>query len=122
MKGFIASVITLCLLIGAIIWNGIWVHGRIGDLMASAERLAEAEIADRADLTKELHAAWRDCRRILTVTVSHTEIEGIDSRMASLLSYTDPDESTDFDAALSQLREELGYLHQSESLTLEGII
>ena len=122
MKGFIASAVTLCLLIGCIIWNGIWVNKTLGGLSDSANALVEAAEEDRQAMAEELYNKWKDCRRILTVTVSHTEIEGIDTRIVSLVTYAETGEDSDFDATLSQLREELEYLHRSESLTLEGII
>lgn len=122
MKGFVASIITLCLLIGCIIWNGIWVHGTLGELTERADSLTEVSAEEREALAKELYDRWKDCRRILAITVSHTEVEGIDSRIVSLITYAENGEDSDFDAALSQLREELEYLHRSESLTLEGII
>lgn len=122
MKGFIASIITLCLLIGCIVWNGIWVHKTLESLMDSAEALTQAEENVREEQTRELYNKWKDCRSLLSVTVSHTEVESIDSRIVSLVSFAENGEDSDFDAILAQLREELEYLHRSESLTLEGII
>lgn len=122
MKGFIAALMTLCLLIGVIIWNGIWVHRTLGELMDITDHIADSAEEDRSSLSAELYGRWRKSRHILSVTVSHTEVEGIDSRIVSLVSYAENGEDSDFDAALAQLREELEYLHRSESLTVEGII
>ena len=122
MKGFVASVITLCLLIGGITWNGIWVHSTLGMLSEMADSLVNVTADERTSSAEALYNKWRDCRSILAITVSHAEVEGIDSRIVALVTYAENGENSDFDAALAQLREELEYLHRSESLTFEGII
>lgn len=122
MKGFIASLVTLCLLIGGIIWNGIWIHRTLGDLINTAQSLAKTAEEDREDISKELRGKWNECRHLLAITISHTEVESIDSRIVALVAYAQNGEDADFDATLQQLREELEYLHRSESLTVEGII
>lgn len=122
MKGFIASVITLCVLIGCIVWNGIWVHHTLEDLIEETDTVSAASDDDRVNLTKELLSKWENCKHILGITVSHTEIESIESRIVSIVTYAENKEDSDFDATVALLREDLEYLHRSESLTLEGII
>ncbi len=122
MKGFIAAIMTLCLLTGAIIWNGMWVHRTLGELTDITDEIEKSSNNDRVPLSEELFNKWKKCRHILSITVSHTEIETIDSRIVSLVSYAENEEESDFDAALAQLSEDLEYLHRSESLTVEGII
>lgn len=122
MKGFIASVVTLCLLAGLIIWNGIWVHRTTAELISRTEVLEDAKADERTKLSEELFHRWERHRHILAITVSHTEIETIDTRIVSLKSYAKDGEEGDFNATLAQLKEEFEFLHRSESLTLEGII
>ncbi|MBE6708963.1 MAG: DUF4363 family protein [Ruminococcaceae bacterium] len=122
MKGFIAAIITLCLLIGGIIWNGIWVNHTLSDLTFTVDSISECENPKRSELCSVLWSKWKNCRRILAITVSHSEIEEIDSRIVSLFSFAEHNEDADFDSILSQLKEELEYLHLSELFSLEGII
>ena len=122
MKGFIASVVTLCILIGLIVWNGIWLHRTMADLLDRTKSLESATAEEREALSSELFEKWKKCRKALSITVSHTEIESIDSRIVSLKAYAKDGEDGEFYAALAQLREELEFLHRSESLTVEGII
>ena len=122
MKGFIASVITLCLLIGLITWNGIWIHKTTASLLNDTKVLARASADDRVQLSEDLYNKWKKHKRILAVTVSHTEIETIDSRIVSAASYARDKDDAEFGAAVAQLREDLEFLHHSESFTLEGII
>ena len=122
MKGFIASVATLSLLIGLIVWNGIWVHISIADLTERTGALAISQVEEREHLSNEFYKKWEKCKHILAISVSHTEIEAIDSRLASLRAYARDKEESDFNVTLAQLREDLEFLHHSESLTIEGII
>lgn len=122
MKGFIASVITLSLLIGVIVWNGIWVHCTLEELTEMTDAVSAESADGRARRTEELFKKWKDCKHILGITISHTEIESIESHIISVSVYAENEEDSDFDEALALLRDELEYLHRSESLTLEGII
>jgi len=122
MKGFIASVITLCILVGLIVWNGIWIHRTTSELIDRTKALVTSAAEDRETVSEELYERWKKCRRILAITVSHTEIESIDSRIVSLKAYAADGDDGEFLATAAQLREELEFLHRSEALTLEGII
>ena len=122
MKGFIAAVITLSLLIGGIIWNGIYIHRTTGELIRDTETIENSTEDTRVDLLDELHKKWIKVRPVLAITVSHTEIEAIGSRIAALSEYAKTEDDSEFLATLAQLREDLEFLHRSEALTLEGII
>lgn len=122
MKGFIAAVITLCLLIGGITWNGIWINHTLTDLSDVIEAMEKCDERQRTQLCSKLWKKWKDNRTALSITVSHSEIEDIDSKIVSITAFAENNEDADFESTLSQLKEELEYLHLSESLTLEGII
>ena len=122
MKGFIAAIITLCLLIGGIIWNGIWINRTLGELASVVESISGCSSDDQLSLCSVLWDRWKDCRTLIAITVSHSEVEMIDSRIVSLTAYARHNESSDFDSTLAQLKEEIEFLHRSESFTIEGII
>ena len=122
MKGFIAAIITLCLLTGGITWNGIWINRTLTDLSDTVEVVEKCEEKQRVQLCSELWKKWKDNRALLSITISHSEIEGIDSKIVSIAAFAKNKEAADFESTLSQLKEELEYLHLSESFTLEGII
>ena len=121
MKGFIASVITLCLLSGIVIWNSIWIRNKTGELLDIVHEIPDTP-ENAGDMCEKLSEKWDGCRKLMVMSVSHTEVELIDAGITSLLVYANKSSETDFAAALAALEEELEYLRLSESLTFDGIL
>ena len=122
MKSFIASLVTLAVLCGAVCANCIYVENRLSELIEICDSLPDSvQDATKAHMTK-LCDKWESCRRYISFTVDHREVDAIGDAVSLLSVCVKTESSEQYAAALEQLSGLLNRLAESEALTLDGIL
>lgn len=122
MKSFIASLVTLAVLCSAVCANCIYVENRLSELIEICDSLPDSvQDATKAHMTK-LSAKWESCRRYISFTVDHREVDSIDDAVSLLSVCVKTESSEKYAVALDQLSGLLHRLADSEALSLDGIL
>ena len=122
MKSFIASLVTLAVLCGAVCANCIYVENRLSELIEICDSLPDSvQDTSKAAVTK-LCEKWESCRRYISFTVDHREVDAVDDAVSLLSVCVKTESSEQYAAALDQLSGLLNRLAESEALSLDGIL
>ncbi len=121
MRGFVAALITFSFLLCAVMLNCVMLGRTLDGIIIAAESLP-ALPAETEGLPDGLRDEWRQAERFLSVTVSHSEIDKVDSLIASLDGYYAARDAGGYASTLAMLREALDGLRRSESFSMDGII
>ncbi len=125
MKVFITAVVILSLLIAGVWVNGIFLHGRLNELIDAALLLpdtVDTDVAQYAEAIGVLQPLWEETRQITMITVSAARIEAIDRAMADLEAGWETEEDTAYRQARAELILLLRRLRAIESCSLSAVI
>ena len=115
MRSFFTSLTILLVMIGLIIWNSVWVTGKLDNLLDICEKIENGSPA-----LEELTSGWQDCRNIVSLSINHSEIDRAENAICGLLSY--PFGSDDFMSRLRELESALNRISDAQKFRLDNIL
>lgn len=118
MKAFIAGIITLSLLIGAVVANAFLIMDRTKHLILALERLPDDPLeADVPSFAK----AWEDSRSWISLTVHRDNVDEIDDTIEQLKLYWQKGNVICYLSAKEKLLCTVERLKKTESFSLSRI-
>ncbi len=118
MKAFIAGIITLSILIGAVIANGIFISQRTDELLRELSLLSEdVKNADSIDFSRE----WDTWRPFISLTVHREAVDDIDDTLELMELYIGTENSAGYLSSKKKLHCTIERLRKTESFSLSRI-
>ena len=115
MRSFFTSLTILLIMTGLIIWNSVWVTGKLDNLLDICEKIESGSPA-----LEELTSGWRNCRNIVSLSINHSEIDRAENAICGLLSY--PFGSDDFMSKLRDLENALSHISDAQKFRLDNVL
>lgn len=118
MKAFIAGIITLSLLIGAVCANAFSIINNTDKLISSIDALPDNTAIEKID---ELQSIWERCKRHISLSVRRDNIDVIDDTMEQLKLYCREKDEPAYLYAKKRLLCTIKRLRKTESFSLSRI-
>lgn len=127
MKVFISAIISLALITGFVVFSSVHAQTVSDAMLEQTEKLVshvtESEDADAdLEIIGKIREIWEDERFVLSLGVSHREIDEIDLSVCSLEAALRAGDRGNVSDAAALLRERLILLKYSESFSPDGIV
>lgn len=118
MKAVIISIILFCLLLGGILWNGIFANEVSGVLVEYGERLSEP----CEDTLSSLENYWESKRNLLGLSISGTYLDGVEKTIIAMRAAFESGNGSEYLKNLSLFRRSAEDIGQAERIALENIL
>ena len=118
MKSLIFSMCALILLVGIIIYNGIYIKNVTSDLIEKAENITY----ENKKSTEEFRKLWEENEHKICISVSHKDIDNINLALSVLEAKQKSGESDSFNEYSALLREYINEIKNKERLHIDNVV
>lgn len=122
MKAFIAALVLFAILTGIAFFSSYALADAAEALAKRADDLAEAPVAERASASEALHEEWERTRFLLSLTISHTELDTPENLFARVSMAAKTEDGDDFLIAVSELTSSLFHIRDLCTISWDNIL
>lgn len=109
-------------MIGAVVWNGLFVRSVTADLYARLDQLPDWDSADCPALAREIVEAWERQSPWIELSVSYAVADRVSEQAAALSAAATAGDAFGFRTALALLRDALGDMQRLERFSFGNIL
>lgn len=122
MKSVFVSLLLLVLMLGAVVWNGIFVRSVASDLYARLEDLPDWDDENCPAAAREIVELWESRSPWIELSVSYTVADRVSEQAVTLSAAAAAGDAFGFRAALALLRDAIGDMQRLERFSFANIL
>jgi hypothetical protein len=122
MKGFIVTIILFAILILVIVTNGIFVNNVHKEMYALTESLSPSPSLENEKLIFEIETLWKSKKRLLSISVSFSQIDEVTKRIDALLASNHLNDASQTAINIKLLQNSIDAIKRLEMLSIENIL
>ena len=126
MKRVWIALVLFLLVLGLCVWemtSHVSTMRELRDSLEQAEELAaRGELRQACEDMEQINSCWHQRLKILSTSLSHDQLEQVDSSIAILISTLQRENLDEFYLEYARVTSQLEHLEQTERLRLENIL
>ena len=122
MKGFVLTLIIFALLISGIVINCIFVNKVHKDMHELVDKVSPSPSEGNEVLIKQIEKLWDERKKLLSISVSFSEIDDITNRIDALFASNQSKDAVQIAINIELLQNAIDTLKRLEMFSIENIL
>ena len=122
MKSFVAATILLAALVCTAFFTSHALTEAADELAGQAERLREANAAEREHASERIEALWKEKRFAFSMAINHSELDPLEGALARLKGAANAEDGDDYLIAAAELAASLAHIRELCAVSLDNIL
>ena len=122
MKQVVIVLVLFGLMIGGIVWNGIYINKEGSRISARLEELPEAPGEEAARMARELEESWKKESKIAGLSVGATAMDRVSETLAQLVAAAECGDYYGYHSARALLLDVVNDLPRLERFRIDNLI